>query len=131
MSDDTLELAVRILITCVSVTWLVILWRADQSAAMPNFGFRNLISTKEGYPDRVAIMELGAWLAMSAVIVIAVLRSATELATLCGIYVGAFTLRGAAASVTHAMSPPTPAVPGVVTTTDTTVHSKETKKGKA
>ena len=72
-------------------------------------------------------MELGAWGAMSAVIIIAVLRNAAELATLCGIYVGAFTLRGAAASVTKAMNPPEV---GVTTTTASSTSTQTVKKPK-
>lgn len=105
MSEETRELVIRLMIACVAVTWMVILWRMDQNDAMPNFSFRNLIATRDGYPDRVAVMELGAWLAMSSVILIAVLRSSTEISMLCGIYVSAFTLRGAAASITKAMKP--------------------------
>ena len=127
MSDDLIELTGRVLIVCLSVTWLVILWRADRNEAMPNFSFRNLIATKDGYPDRVAIMELGAWGAMSAVIIIAVLRNAVELATLCGIYVGAFTLRGAAASVTKAMNQPEV---GVTMTTASSTSMQTVKKPK-
>ncbi len=106
MDPELKELIVRVLIVIVTVTWGVMLWRTEVSEATPNFTWRNLISNKEGYPDRVAIMEIGAWLAMTAVIIIAVLRSAHELATLCGIYVGAFTLRGGTAAWTKAANPP-------------------------
>ncbi len=106
MSEEARELVIRLMIMCAAVSWLVILWRMDQSAQMPNFGFRNLVATRDGYPDRVAIMELGSWLAMSSVILIAVLRNNSEIATLCGIYVTAFVLRSMHSAYLHATKPP-------------------------
>ncbi len=123
MSEELTELIIRVFIICVAVTWLVIVWRMDQSEAMPNFSFKNLIATRDGYPDRAAVMELGAWLAMTAVIIIAVLRTASELATLCGIYVGAFTLRGGASAWIHATKPQTP---GKTVTTQTSATQTRT-----
>ena len=105
MSEEARELVVRLMIVCAAVSWLVILWRMDANEAMPNFGFRNLVATRDGYPDRVAIMELGSWLAMSSVILIAVLRNNSEIAALCGIYIGAFALRGAHSAYLHATKP--------------------------
>ena len=105
MSDELRELVIRLMIVCAAVSWLVILWRMDQSAAMPNFSFRNLIATRDGYPARVAVMEIGSWLAMSSVILIAVLRSNSEIATLCGIYVAAFVARSMHSAYLKAVNP--------------------------
>ena len=123
MSDDLTELIARILIVIVTVTWGVLLWRTEQSDKAPNFTWRNLVSTKEGYPDRVAIMELGSWVAMTAVVIIATLRAATELATLCGIYIAAFTLRGGTAAWVKATNPPPVGSSTVQTDSSSTVTS--------
>ncbi len=130
ISDEFVELTVRILLVIVTVTWGVVLWRAGRTDSMPNFTWRNLISTRDGYPDRVALMELGIWLATIAVLIIGVLRKVPDLATLLGIAVAAFTIRGGAAAVTHAMNPPAPPVTGLVVETDTVTREKKTEKKK-
>jgi len=126
MTDELTELIIRVLIVIITITWGVVLWRAEQSDAMPNFTWRNLISTRDGYPDRVALMELGIWLATIAVLIIGVLRKVNDLSTILGIAVAAFTIRGGAAAVTYAMNP---APPGITTTkidsSSTVVTSKK------
>ena len=103
MSEEARELIVRLMIVCVAVTWLVILWRMDQSDKMPNFSFRNLIATRDGYPDRVAVMEIGAFLGMTGALVVLTLRDKlTE--WFCLAYVGAFALRGAHSAYLKAVS---------------------------
>ena len=105
MTEELKELAVRLLIVCVAVTWLVIVWRLHRDPAMPNFSVRNLFATREGYPDRVAIEEIGCWVVMTAVVLIAALRNSLSLVELCGIYVGVFTLRGAHTAYLRAKNP--------------------------
>jgi hypothetical protein len=126
MSEELRELAIRLLIGCAAVTWMVILWRMHQSPSMPNFSFRNMFSTRDGFPDRAAIMEGGSWLVMSAVVVIAVLRNSTSIEALCGIYVGAFVLRAAHSAYLHATNPP---LPGRTTTTQESSTQTRTVEG--
>jgi len=125
MTEELRELAIRALIVCVSVTWLVILWRADKNPELPNFSFRALISTRDGYPDRVAIMELGSWIAFTVVLVVLTLRDRlTE--WFCGIYVFAFVVRGAHAAYLKATNPPEP---GKITTTMASSTRTQTVEG--
>jgi hypothetical protein len=126
MSDELRELAIRLLIGCAAVTWMVVLWRADRNPALPNFSFRNMFATREGYPDRAAIMEGGSWLVMSAVVVIAVLRNSTSIEALCGIYVGAFVLRAAHSAYLHATNPP---LPGTISRTHESTIDTRTVEG--
>lgn len=99
------ELAVRVLIALVALTWGVVLWRLHRDPDMPNFTFKNLIATKDGYPDRVAIEELGAFIAMTSVLIVLTLR--TQLTEwFCGIYTAIFVLRGAHAAILKANSDP-------------------------
>ena len=105
MSEEARELVVRLLIVCMAVTWLVLLWRMDQNEKMSNFSFRNLIATRDGYPDRVAVMELGSWLGMTGAMIVLTLRDQLTEAFV-GIYVGAFALRGAHSAYLHATKPP-------------------------
>lgn len=113
MNEEFTELVIRLLIVCAAVTWLVILWRLHQSPAMPNFSFRNIISTRDGFPDRAAIMEFGSWLGLTGALIVLTLRD--ELTEwFCGIYVGATLLRGAHSAWLHAANPPHP---GKITTT--------------
>ncbi len=69
MTDELRELAVRVLIACVAVTWLVILWRSHRDPRLVNFSFPGLIMTREGYIDRVALMELGSWITMTLLLI--------------------------------------------------------------
>ena len=104
MSEEARELVIRLLIVCAAVSWLVILWRMNNNEAMPNFSFRNLIATRDGFPDRVAVMELGSWLGMTGALIVLTLRDKlTE--WFCLAYVGAFALRGAHAAYLHATKP--------------------------
>lgn len=62
MSEETRELAARILIACIGVTWMLVLWKGHKDDKMENFTFQSLIMTKDGYMDRVAFMEMGSWI---------------------------------------------------------------------
>ena len=105
MSEEARELVIRLLIVCAAISWLVILWRMDANEKMPNFSFRNLIATRDGYPDRVAVMEMGAWLGMTGALIVLTLRNQlTE--WFCFSYVGAFALRGAHSAYLHATKTP-------------------------
>lgn len=69
MSEELRALAIRALIVCVAVTWLVVLWRAHRDPGLKNFSVPALIMTKDGFIDRVALMELGSWFAMTLTLV--------------------------------------------------------------
>ena len=69
MSDDLRDLAIRALIVCVALTWLVVLWRAHRDPALKNFSIPALIMTRDGFIDRVALMELGTWFAMTLTLI--------------------------------------------------------------
>ena len=115
MSEEARELVIRLMIVCVAVTWLVVLWRMNNSDSMPNFSLRYLIATRDGFPDRVAIMELGSWLGLTGALIVLTLRNQlTE--WFCGVYVTAFVLRGAHSAYLHATKPQEP---GTVTSTQT------------
>jgi hypothetical protein len=126
VSDELRELAIRLLIGCTAVTWMIVLWRMHQSPSMPNFSIRNMFSTRDGFPDRAAIMEGGSWMVMSAVVVIAVLRNSNSIEALCGIYVGAFVLRAAHSAYLHASNPQ---APGKITTTQESSTQTRTVEG--
>ena len=113
MSEEARELVIRLMIMCAAVSWLVILWRMNNNEGMPNFSFRNLFATRDGgYPDRVAIMEIGSWVGMTGALLVLTLRnSLTE--WFCAIYTGVFVLRGAHSAYLHATKPP---FQGTVTT---------------
>ena len=124
MSEELQELAIRLLLACVAVTWLVAVLRADKDKRAPNFTLRLLISTKDGYPDRVAIQELGSWIAFTFVLAVLTMR---DLLTewFAGLYVGVFVLRGAYSSFLRATRPPEPE--GTVTATTSTTQTRTTE----
>lgn len=70
MTDELRDLAIRVLIVCTAVTWLVILWRADRDPRMKKWSFLAFVTTRDGYPDRVAWMELGSWVALTLVLIV-------------------------------------------------------------
>jgi len=116
MSEELRDIAVRVLIICVAVTWLVILWRADRNPSLKNFSALGFFTTKEGYPDRPGTMEFGSWIALTlTLIVLVAYNRLTEWFVL--IYAGLPAIRAGQASWMRANPPP--AVPGTVSTTDT------------
>jgi len=69
VTEELRELAIRILIACIAVTWLVLLWRGHRNPAFKNFSLPGLVMTKEGFIDRTAVMELGSWITMTLVLI--------------------------------------------------------------
>lgn len=63
------ELGFRVLIACVGVSWLVILWRSHRDPRLKNFSIVGLVMTRDGHADRIAIMELFSWLALTFVLI--------------------------------------------------------------
>ena len=108
MSEELRDVAVRVLIICVAVTWLVILWRADRNPLFKNFSVMGYITTKDGYPDRPATMEIGSWLALTMTLIVLVTNDRlTEWFAL--IYAGLPAIRAGQASWLRATSEPQPA----------------------
>lgn len=120
MNDELRTLAIRALIACIAVTWLVILWRADRNKAFQNFSFLGYITTHDGYPDRPATMEIGSWVALTMTLIVLVSNDRlTEWFAL--IYAGLPAIR--AGQTSWLRSNAAPPAPGTVTT-----ETKETKK---
>lgn len=121
MSDDLRELAIRALIACVTVTWLVVLWRGNRDPAMKHFSFQGLIMTRDGFIDRVAVMELGSWIVLSLVVIVLTANNKiTE--WLIFIYVAFPAVRAGQVSMQKAFI----AAPEPNTTTTTTADSSKT-----
>ena len=124
MNDILREVLVRVLIVCVAVTWLVILWRADRNPALQRFHVLGLIMTKDGFIDRVAVMELGSWIALTlTLMVLTVNDRLTEWFAL--IYAGLPAIRAGQTSWLRSIA--TPPIPSTTTTTDSST-STSTKK---
>lgn len=125
MSEGLEELGLKLLLTCVAVTWLVALLRAHKDPRYPNFTLRALISNRAGYPDRVAIQELGSWIAFTLVLGVLTARNLlTE--WFVTVYVGVFVLRGAYSAFLKAKAPPE--AEGTVTRTTSTTQSTSVDK---
>ena len=75
MNAELRELAIRSLIAVVAVSWLVILWRGNRNPALKNFSIPALIMTRDGFIDRVALMELGTWMTTTVLMVILALHN--------------------------------------------------------
>lgn len=116
MNDELRTVAIRVLIICVAVTWLVILWRADRNPLLKNFSIIGYLSTKDGFPDRPGTMEIGSWVALTMALVVLVTNDKlTEWFVL--IYAGLPAIRAGQASLMRAY--PAAVAPGTTTTTDT------------
>jgi hypothetical protein len=124
MDDELRDLAIRVLIACIAVTWLVVLWRADRDPGLKNFRFLDLVTTKDGHIDRVAFMELGTWVIFSLIVVLLSMRNKfTE--NFAFIYVGFPAVRAGLITFQKMLTPaPPPATEGTVTTKDTTDTTK-------
>jgi len=119
MTPDLKELALRVLIGCVALTWLVMLWRGDRNPALANFSFLGLITTKEGYIDRVGVMEFGSWIALTLTLIVLVMNDKlTEWMVL--IYAGLPAIRAGQGAYLRASNPP-PASTTTTTETSTVV----------
>lgn len=127
MGDDLREVAIRTMIVCVAVTWLVILWRADRDESLKNFSLAGFVMTKEGFPDRPGIMELGTWIIFSLILMyLAAHDKFTE--GLAFIYVAFPAVRAGVVSFQKGQAPPAPPFPqGTVITEDTTKTTKTRK----
>lgn len=125
MSEALEELGLKLLLTCIALTWLVVLLRAHVDPKYPNFTLRALISNRAGYPDRVAIQELGSWIAFTLVLFVLTVRGLlTE--WFVSVYVITFVVRGAYSAALKAKAPPEPE--GTTTTSTTTSKTVEGPK---
>lgn len=123
MTDDLRQLAIRVLIACVAVMWLIILWRADRDKAFRNFSILGYLTTKDGYPDRPATMEIGSWVALTMTLIVLVANDRlTEWFAL--IYAGLPAIRAGQTSWlrSNAAQP----APGTVTTETKKVETRTT-----
>ena len=122
MTEELRTLAIRALIACVAVTWLVVLWRADRNKKFENFSFLGYITTRDGYPNPPATMEIGTWIALTMTLIVLVANDKlTEWFVL--IYAGLPAIR--AGQTAWLRSNATPPAPGTITT-DT--HEKTTQE---
>lgn len=79
MDDSILSLALNLLVVIVALTWCVILLRGNADPKLGNFSLQGLIMTRDGFIDRVALMELGTWISLTLVLIgMAINRSLTE-----------------------------------------------------
>lgn len=69
MDHETILLAYRVAIATVAVTWLVVLWRSNRDPRLKNFNIISLVMNKEGFADRIAIMELFSWIVLTLVLI--------------------------------------------------------------
>jgi hypothetical protein len=119
MTGELIELAARVLIVCVSVTWLAIVWWAVRNPLLGHFSFLGFITTRDGYPDRVAFAEMTVLLAMTTWGSIMVLRDQMS-EWFVTAFVLTFVLRGAHAAYLKAVHP---LAPGSSSTTSTSTTS--------
>ena len=123
MSDELRELAVRVLILVVAITWLVLLWRGNQSESAQNFTILGYFTTRDGFPDRAATGETTALIFMSAWGSVMVLRDQMS-EWFIAAYVVSFVARGGYAAYLKAAHP---TAPGSVTTSSSSSSTTETK----
>ena len=127
MSEELRTLAIRALIACVAVTWLVVLWRADRNNKFENFSFLGYITTREGYPNPPATMEIGSWIALTMTLIVLVANDKlTEWFAL--IYAGLPAIR--AGQTSWLRSNAAPPSPGTVTTETKKVETRTTDVAK-
>jgi len=116
IGNTPIEFAIRALIGCISITWMILLWKAHLDVNAPNFTFRGFVSTKEGFPDRVALCEITVLISMTTWGSVMVLRNQMS-EWFVTAYLAVFVLRGAHAAYLKSHTPPEKPGSSAVTTT--------------
>ena len=115
MTEDTQQLAIRVLIALAVLTWGLALWRAHRDPKFENFSIPGFVMTKEGFPNSVALMEIGSWVVYSVILIALTMKGAlTETYVL--IYVAFPSVRAAYGGYLRAQNP----LPLSTTTTQST-----------